>query len=109
MVRNLSLERTETDRLGEVHVHKSYYMYWYVADGITTASHFERNLRSSWDRVVHGRDHRWAYVIAQSYITDSIYSGGMNADQTREMLTAFIRQIVPTFEKSEIPSYTANR
>jgi len=109
MVRNLSLERTETDRLGGVHQRKAYYMYWYVADGITTASHLERNLRSSWDRVVHGRDHRWAYVIAQSYITDSIYPDGLNADQTREMLTAFIRQIVPTFEKSEIPSYTANR
>jgi EpsI family protein len=109
MVRNLSLERTETDRAGEVHKRKSYYMYWYVADGITTASHLERNLRSSWDRIVHGRDHRWAYVIAQSYIGDSVYPDGMNAGQTREMLTAFIRQIVPTFEKSEIPSYTANR
>ena len=109
IVRNLSLVRSETDRSGEVHQRKAYYMYWYVADGITTASHLERNLRSSWDRVVHGRDHRWAYVIAQSYITDSIYPNGLNADQTREMLTAFIRQIVPTFEKSEIPSYTANR
>ncbi len=109
MVRNLSLERNDPDHNGQLHLHKSYYMYWYVTDGITTASHLERNLRSSWDRVVHGRDHRWAYVIAQSYITDSISPEGMNADQTREMLTAFIRQIVPTFEKSEIPSYTANR
>jgi EpsI family protein len=109
LVRNLSLERSEPDSSGQIHVHKSFYMYWYVTDGITTASHLERNLLSSWDRVVHGRDHRWAYVIAQAYITDSIYPEGMNADQTREMLTAFIRQIVPTFEKSEIPSYTANR
>jgi len=109
MVRNLSLERSETDRFGEVHQLKKYFMYWYVTDGITTASHLERNLRSSWDRVVHGRDHRWAYVFADSYITDSIYPNGLNATETREMLTAFIRQIVPTFEKSEIPSYTANR
>jgi EpsI family protein len=109
LVRNLSIERAEPDSNGQMRLRKSYYMYWYVTDGITTASHLERNLRSSWDRIVHGRDHRWAYVIAQSYITDSIYPGGMNADQTREMLTAFIRQIVPTFEKSEIPSYTANR
>jgi EpsI family protein len=109
MVRNLTLTRNETDRSGAVHQRKSYYMYWYVADGITTASHLERNLRSSWDRIVHGRDHRWAYVIAQAYIGDSVYPDGMNAGQTREMLTAFIRQIVPTFEKSEIPSYTADR
>ncbi len=106
---NISMERNEPDRAGQLHLHKAYYMYWYVADGITTASHLERNLRSSWDRIVHARDHRWAYVIAQSYIADSVRPGGMNAEQTREMLTAFIRQIVPTFEKSEIPSYTADR
>jgi len=109
MVRNLSIQRNEPDQFGENHLHKSYYMYWYVTDGITTASHLERNLLSSWDRVVHGRDHRWAYVIAQSYITDSLYPNGLDAAQTREMLTDFIRQIVPSFEKSEIPSYTANR
>ena len=105
MVRNLSLERNEPDADGQLHLRKAYYMYWYVTDGITTASHLERNLLSSWDRVVHGRDHRWAYVIAQSYITDTTYADGLNAGQTREMLTAFIRQIVPTFEKSEIPRY----
>ena len=106
---NITMERNEPDKQGHPRLRKAYYMYWYVTDGITTASHLERNLRSSWDRVVHGRDHRWAYVIAQSYITDSVYPGGMDADQTREMLTAFIRQIVPTFEKSEIPRYTADR
>jgi hypothetical protein len=83
-------------------------MYWYVADNLTTPSHFERNLMSSWDRVVHNRDHRWAYVIAMSPITETFFSGGMTPEETRNMLTAFIRQIVPTFQKSELGSYTTN-
>lgn len=105
---NLSLERQDLDPRHPPRTRKAYYMFWYVADDLSTPSHFERNLRSSWDRIVHNRDHRWAYVIAMSDITDTIYAKGMNADQTRDMLAAFIRQIVPTFQKSEIPRYTAN-
>jgi len=107
---NLSLEHPMLDDNRQLHTVKAYYMYWYVADNLCTPSHLQRNLRSSWDRIVHNRDHRWAYVIAMSYITETTQSsGGMNAPATKDMLTAFIRQIVPTFQKSEIPSYTDNR
>jgi exosortase/archaeosortase family protein len=107
---NLSIQHPVLDNAHGLRVVKAYYMYWYVADNLTTPSHLQRNLVSSWDRIVHNRDHRWAYVIAMSYITDTTQSyGGMNADQTRDLLTAFIRQIVPTFQKSEIPQFTATR
>jgi exosortase len=109
VVRNLSLQRDVLDSEQHRHTIKADYMYWYVADNLTTPSHLERNLMSSWDRVVRNRDHRWAYVIAMSPITDTLISGGMTADDTRNMLTAFIRQIVPTFQKSELQGYTANR
>jgi EpsI family protein len=109
VVRNLSLQRNVPDHEHQPHLVKAYYMYWYVADNLTTPSHLERNLMSSWDRIVHNRDHRWAYVIAMSPITETLYPDGMNPSQTRDMLTAFIRQIVPTFQKSEIPRYTAKR
>jgi EpsI family protein len=109
-VRKLTIERNDLGQDGVLRLHRAYYMFWYVTDGITTASHLERNLRSSWDRIIHSRDHRWAYVIAMAEITGTPQdSGGMDADQTQQMLAAFIRQIVPTFQKSEIPSYTANR
>lgn len=107
-VENLSLQR---DALVDNNVHrviKAYYMYWYVADGITTQSHFKRNWISSWDRVVHNRDHRWAYVIAMSTITDSYRADGMDADETKEMLKNFIRQIVPTVQKDELTATAAN-
>lgn len=101
-VRNLSLKRdalTPDKKITTVH---AYYMYWYVADNITTPSHLERNLRSSWDRIVHNRDHRWAYVFAMAAISDSYRADGLNATQTKEMLGNFIGQIVPTFQKNEI-------
>jgi hypothetical protein len=83
-------------------------MYWYVADDLTTPSHLARNLRTSWDRVVHNQDHRWAYVIAMSLITGSVSPDGLDATQTRDMLKDFIRQIVPKFQKDEIPGYVDN-
>lgn len=107
-VRNLSLERDATNSRQEHFLVKAYYMYWYVADGLTTPSHAKRNWISSWDRIFHNRDHRWAYVIATSPITQSIRSDGMNAGQTRDMLTSFIRAIVPSIQKNELPEHFDN-
>ena len=102
VVRNLSLQREVLDAQKQHRIVKAYYMYWYVADNLTTPSHTERNWMSSWDRVIHNRDHRWAYVIAMSPISQSFRPDGLNAEQTRDMLTNFIRHIVPTFQKSEL-------
>jgi len=102
VVRNLSIQRNAVDIRNQHFLLKAYYMYWYVADNITTPDHETRNWVSSWDRVVHNRDHRWAYVIAMSPITQTFRPDGLNADQTRDMLTAFIRQIVPTFQVDEL-------
>ncbi len=108
VVRNLSLERDVLDKAQARHRIKAYYMYWYVAENMTTPSHLERNVMSSWDRIFHNRDHRWAYVIAMSLITDSFRPDGMNAAQTKEMLTNFIRQVVPTIQKDEITATAHN-
>jgi EpsI family protein len=102
VVRNLSIQRDTISENKEHHLIHAYYMYWYVADGITTPSHTTRNWMSSWDRIFHNRDHRWAYVIAMSPITQSLRPDGLDAGHTREMLTNFIRQIVPTVQKSEV-------
>jgi EpsI family protein len=102
VVRNLSIQRDVVTEDKQHHLINGCYMYWYVADGITTPSHATRNWVSSWDRVFHNRDHRWAYVIASSAITQKLRPDGLDAGQTREMLADFIRQIVPTFQKSEL-------
>lgn len=102
-VRNLFLQREALDDQHRRLTVKALYMYWYVADNLTTPSHDERNWISSWDRIFHNRDHRWAYVIAMSPITQTIRPDGLNEAQTRDLLTGFIRQIVPTFQKNEFP------
>jgi EpsI family protein len=101
VVRNLSIQRDSIGEDNQRHTIHAYYMYWYVAEGLTTPSHMERSLVSSWDRVVHNRDHRWAYVIAMSTITQSLRPNGLDPAQTRDMLSNFIRQIIPNVQKSE--------
>jgi exosortase len=108
VVRNLSIQRNAVNAQKQHFLLKAYYMYWYVADNITTPDHATRNWMSSWDRVVHNRDHRWAYVIAMSPISQTFRPDGLNADQTRDLLTSFIRQIVPTFQKDELAQSSDN-
>jgi hypothetical protein len=100
VVRSLSLERDEVTPEHLHHTLHHYFMYWFVGDHVTTPSHFTRVFLSSWDRVVHNRAHRWAYVIAASDVPD----GAKGDAQTRAMLLNFIRDIVPTFQKSEMPA-----
>lgn len=41
----------------------SYYAYWFVGNGLETARHLVRMFRMSFDRVLFGRSHRWAYIL----------------------------------------------
>jgi hypothetical protein len=97
VVRNLTLRREDPTPDGRRQVTESSYMYWFVGDNVTTPSHYTRMFLSNWDRIVHNRTHRWAYVIATAQIT------GGDASQTCQMLSDFIRQAVPAFQKSEMP------
>lgn len=81
---------------------RSQFMYWFVGKDRTTADHKVRIWQTSWDRVFHKTNHRWAYVIVSAVVTDSIRPGGKTAEQTTEMLENFIREVVPSFQKSEM-------
>jgi hypothetical protein len=86
----------------------AYNMYWFVGEKITTPSHLERTLLTSWDRIVHNRAHRWAYVTVQARITNNLRPNGLDASQTRTMMLDFIRAVVPSFQKDEMPEATAS-
>jgi exosortase/archaeosortase family protein len=79
------------------------YLYWYVTDTLATPSHVVRNLWSSWERIGHNRDHRWAYITVMSPITRSVLPDGLDEGQTLQMLTEFIVQTAPLVQKSELP------
>lgn len=102
-VMELSLSRPVEVQSNVFRPVRSLFLYWFVGRNITTPDHKVRILRTSWDRVFHHVNHRWAYIIVSSLITDSIRSGGRTNEETETMLKKFIAEIVPTFQKSEMP------
>lgn len=103
VARKLSLERQVTGANDEHTTVRAFYIYWFVGQGVTTPSHFTRILLSNWDRVVHNRAHRWAYVSVFSLISADLRPDGLNAEQTQAAMVDFAKQIVPTFQISEMP------
>jgi EpsI family protein len=102
--RKLTLERTVIAQTGEHIELRAFYIYWFVGQGVTTPFEIQRVLLSNWDRVMHNQAQRWAYVSVFSLITEGIRPDGLNAEQTEKVMTDFARQIVPTFQISEMPA-----
>lgn len=103
VVRRLTLQRDIISNQNQHHTVRAYFMYWFVGEKTTTASHWTRVFIGGWDRVLHNRAHRWAYVMVMSPITDSLRPDGLDAAQTQKMLTDFIAKAAPVFQKSEMP------
>ncbi len=92
---------------GESRTLSALYLYWFVSDHNHVARHLERVMLSNYDLLVHNRANRWAYVIVTAPILEGFEPGGLNRDETLEMLTNFIRSSVPEFQKSEMSQETA--
>jgi len=107
MARKLTLAR-QVNQNGEPVTLRAFYVYWFVGDNVTTSSEMYRVLLSNWDRVVHNEAHRWAYVSVFSLVTAGLQPDGLTADQTESMLKDFTKQIVPTFQISEMPAQAKN-
>ena len=103
VVRNLAIQRDVVTSDNQHHLLRAYYMYWFVGGDMTTSSQFMRVFMSSWDRIVHNRAYRWAYVMVMSPVTSSIRPDGLNDEQTKAMMIDFIRRTAPVFQKSEMP------
>jgi len=108
VARKLSLSRQKIGPNNEPVSVRAFFVYWFVGQNVTTPSHFTRILLSNWDRVVHNRAHRWAYVSVFSFITENLRPDGLNADQTQTLLANFTKQIVPTFQINEMPPQAGN-
>lgn len=83
---------------------KSYFLYWFVGKDTTTPHHWVRLAKTNWDMVVKKLQHRWAYVIVTAPVLEGFKPGAKNDAETLEMLKDFIRQAVPKFQVSEMPS-----
>jgi hypothetical protein len=100
--RELTLQQRVTAPNGDIVTIRAFYVYWFVGDKVTTPSEIKRVLLSNWDRVIHNRAHRWAYVSFFSMITDNLQPNGLNPQQTEDLLVDFTKQIVPKFQVDEM-------
>ncbi len=82
---------------------RSQFLYWFIGKNKTTPNNMDRILLTSWDRVFHKVNHRWAYVQASMMVENSYKPGGLDEDGTTQALEAFLRDAVQAFQTSEIP------
>ena len=73
--------------------------YWFIGSHDITASHWTRTLIDLKDRLLYGENQRWAYVTVATNITDNLRPGGLNAEQSADLVEKFIAQLVPRFQK----------
>ena len=78
---------------------ESIYCYWFVGNHVTTSSHLMRLLLTSWDRVVHRKNHRWAYIAVSAPVLQGFKQGGLSTDGTRKMIEGFISESAPKLMK----------
>lgn len=105
-VMRLNLNRQHEIRPGVFRPLRSEFFYWFVGKETTTPFNAVRIFKTSWDRVFHKTNHRWAYVIVTALIPDGASGEGANAKQTDELLKKFIAEIIPYFQKSEMTPAT---
>ncbi len=98
-VMKLNLKREVELRSGEKKIVHTNFLYWFVGKDASTPFHRDRVLRTSWDRVMHNLNHRWAYVIVSSMVTGDVDPAGKTDAETMEMLKHFIRGVAPDLMK----------
>jgi EpsI family protein len=79
-----------------------YFVYWFVGRDKTTDDHLKRILYTSWDRLAHGVNHRWAYVIVSGVIPGRLDPQAPAAQRTLGQLLGFARDVIPAVEKPNV-------
>jgi EpsI family protein len=90
--RNIRLEN------GRIALARSVFLYWFVGKDRVTASHPQRIMLTTIDRVLHNRNARWAYILIHVPMAADAAPGGTdNAEkQTMQTVTKFVQDIYPT-------------
>lgn len=96
-VMKLDLSRPISMKDGQTINLRTVFLYWFVGKNTTTPYHWQRILQTSYDRVAHNLNHRWAYVVVSSPITADFSPQGLNEEQTVEELKQFVRKAAPQF------------
>lgn len=102
MPRDKQTDKPITNAKGETLVVKNVDYYWFVGYDGVTASHLSRNLIDITDRLLHGYNQRWAFVMVAATVTDNIRQGGLDEKETDEMLRSFIASLVPAIHRDTV-------
>jgi len=95
------------DADGHRAIARGYFYYWFVGKDRITAQHYQRILWNMWDRVIFNTNHRWAYIIVQGSVTESLPPQlrqsvpARNDEETRATLTKFIQDIFPHINRTK--------
>jgi len=73
------------------------YAYYFIGENKTTAHHWERIFLSSYDRLFHGQNHRWAYVAFLVPVPIQLDTGLPVVEPAMDSLQAFLRDSGNTF------------
>ena len=107
-VKDLSIEKTAHRPTGEEYPVRAHFVYWFIGTDITTPSHFERIMRTTWDSIFRNVNHRWAYASITTLVTENLDSKETHqrhrTDEETKRLTSFlIQQLVPRVQKGFTP------
>jgi hypothetical protein len=96
-VRKLTLLRTQ----GGVQI-VGYFIYWFVGKDKTTDDHIERIFLTSWDRIVHRVNHRWAYVIVNAILPAQPTVTALERQKVLSDLVSFTGELIPQIQRPEV-------
>jgi hypothetical protein len=99
--RQVQISDRQTGRVGAV------FVYWFAGKGRTTPHNWQRILWSTQDRLLHNRNHRWAYflILAPMPPTDTTVEYAAVQAETRGAIVQFVQSIYPELAVAEsVPS-----
>ena len=76
--------------------------YWFMGKGRVTASHIQRIIWNSYDRIVHSVNHRWAYISVTATVPrgNSAAQTAANEEAARAAVRGFIGRLFPELKQS---------
>ncbi len=76
--------------------------YWFMGKDRVTASHIQRIVWNSFDRIVHSVNHRWAYITLTITVPrgSGAVAGAANEESARAAMRGFIGRLFPELKRS---------
>lgn len=75
----------------------SVFVYWFVGKDRTTPHHWQRIWWTTLDRVLHNRNHRWAYFLISTVVPADVaaHNPAAGQDEAMKAVSQFVSDIYP--------------